>query len=1329
MRDSHYRITLDITKTQSQVSLPVKLGDTSRKIYISLVEGSQPYEIDGSKCSAVFHGVKSDGTKLQEYCIIEGDKIRYDFTEQTTAAVGLVECDITLHSIETGVIASPHFNIIVDNRAIEPDVLSEDQAITFDEVLTQLGNIRNAESGRVSAEEGRVTAEEIRVSAEQDRQNKEAERVAAEIVREKSEGLRNTAEGQRETRENERVTAEAERQAMWNNSVENPEVWKLEKGCYYVKGKVWLTEEKYVTAPLSVLYVGAYSNKKNFVLFTTLTNGSFNGIIMGTTNGTTADFRYVETTGNKITTLDENSTDEQYPSAKAVYDLFSEIESSNNSAGEPITTENIADKAITINKVVPSFFEDGLIFRSTEDIDFSVMKIEELQPLSISCYLKNKTPLINENSTDEQIPTAKSVYDEINDVREYIDLLDSSEILDSGKCGENLTWTLRSSGLLRISGTGRAYDYCKGILIGKTREEIETYCETTGHTEYGFQEGKIYDDEHGQYVAPWYKYRSEIDFTNYTTEAAYNKENPNGWKYNRILIDHGITYIGDWMFYRVCGAKKLVIPEGVTRIGSWGIRYSPTLESVVLPNSLTEIEFRGLSRHEVLTSIAFGEKLTTLGDYGLADDAMVENIKLPETVTSIGINQFSGCKALEKVYLAHITSIPTRTFVSLTKLKDVVIPEEVTSIGEHAFYGCSSLTKINIPANVAIIDKNAFSSCENLHDVYIDSQTIVDLIADKTSCGNLISNAKKVYLKDGITSSFFEAGWKYIKTIDGYKQYNSYEYIEDDNVIKSGYIGATVYYILQKTAVDGEYDLIIEGSGDLTNTQYTKLPWIDYKDNIVSVSIGSGINGFPANAFREHTNLKSAIVPCETVPNQMFYKCSALETVDLTGVKTIGANAFTSTALTKIVIPDGVTTIDAAAFSAVTTASSVTIGKDVISIGANAFNAHQGSLIVAENSALTSIGGNAFKLSQGVGVLNLPNIVTIGDMAFMNNKTFTAINIGSSIESIGAQAFEYNEIATVTINKLEADVTIGENAFKKTPADKLIFITDETGSTDPEEPDNPDVPVEPEEPDTPSEVIATGSFGTDVTYTVLKTAVDSEYELLVEGSGALTHTQYTNLPWREYKDNIVSVSIGSGISGFPTNAFMEYTNLKTAIVPCETVPNQMFYNCSALETVDLTGVKTIGERAFANTILKEIVVPDGVTSIGQYAFSGVSTATSFTIGKDVVSIGRNVCSAHRGDLVIPEQNALQDIGLQAFTLSQGVGVLSLPNIVTIGDKAFNSNKTFTAINIGSSIESIGAQAFEYNEIATVTINKAQADITIGTDAFKMTPTDKLIFVS
>lgn len=622
----------------------------------------------------------------------------------------------------------------------------------------------------------------------------------------------------------------------------------------------------------------------------------------------------------------------------------------------------------------------------------------------------------------------------------------NAQVLDSGKCGENLTWTLYSDGLLHITGTGRAYDYCKGILIGRSREEIESQMKSgTIPADYAFQEGKQYDDENGQYVSPWYKYRSEVDFSGYTSESAYNRENPEGWKYNRIQIDPGITYIGDWMFYRVSGPTELIIPEGVTRIGRWGIRYSPTLKSVVLPNSLTDIEYRGLSRNEVMTNISFGNKLTTIGDYGLAQNHSITKIELPDSVVTIGINLFEGCDELATVRMGNVKKIPSRTFVSLNCLEDVIIPESVTSIGEYAFYNCASLKSIVIPSKVTSISANAFYMCENLHDVYINSQAVSNLITSKNSCAYLISYAKRAYIKDGITSPFFEKGWEYIETVDGYKRYNSYAYIEDDNVIKSGYIGATVYYILRKTEIDGEYELTINGSGALTSTTYKATPWYTYKDNIVSVCIG-GITNIPANCFYEYANLRTAVVSCEKIPNNMFYKCLSLKNVDLTGVKTIGDYAFYTTALTEIVIPDGVTTIGNNSFGSISVASSVTIGKDVTNIASNAFASHKGNVIIPADNSIVSIGGNAFAKSQGTGTLNLPKIETIGNKAFQFGNSFTCINIGPYIDTIGTQAFEYNEKAIVTVDKDETFITIGQNAFRKTPENNLIFNANIAGN-------------------------------------------------------------------------------------------------------------------------------------------------------------------------------------------------------------------------------------------------------------------------------------------
>lgn len=38
----------------------------------------------------------------------------------------------------------------------------------------------------------------------------------------------------------------------------------------------------------------------------------------------------------------------------------------------------------------------------------------------------------------------------------------SGKVVDSGKCGDNVTWTLYDDGTLEISGTGDMYDYKRG---------------------------------------------------------------------------------------------------------------------------------------------------------------------------------------------------------------------------------------------------------------------------------------------------------------------------------------------------------------------------------------------------------------------------------------------------------------------------------------------------------------------------------------------------------------------------------------------------------------------------------------------------------------------------------------------------------------------------------------------------------------------------------------------------------------------------------------------------------------------------------------------------
>lgn len=412
--------------------------------------------------------------------------------------------------------------------------------------------------------------------------------------------------------------------------------------------------------------------------------------------------------------------------------------------------------------------------------------------LSLDNIVEADIPVINNSDVEYANHLMKAVRGEMANMWKYLGTKHEVTVLDSGVCGENLTWVLYSDGLLKISGTGRAYDYCKGLFGDKiTREEIEAYqaqyegltdADSVAKYERGFQEGKIYDDEHGQYIAPWYKYRPEVSFVEdvgaegYITKAEYDRDNPNGWTYNRIEIDEGITYLGNWMLYRICGATELVIPSTVTAIGQWCIRYSPSLKCIYLPDGITTIEKRGCSRHEVAEAIRLGEGFTTIGEYAFAQNPMVKSLHLKGDVTNMGANPFYGDHALETITLEGMTEINSFWFGECNNMTRVQLAEGLTSIATSAFVNRQNLVAINIPSTVTTIGQSAFYNCTNLKYLYIDSPTVAQGLVDIASTvnfGHVNYYAKYIYVKSDIENvgAWFENYCEKCADIDGYTLY------------------------------------------------------------------------------------------------------------------------------------------------------------------------------------------------------------------------------------------------------------------------------------------------------------------------------------------------------------------------------------------------------------------------------------------------------------------------------------------------------------------------------------------------------------------------------
>lgn len=148
MTNSYYKISLDIHDHGSSVALKAKKGDTGRLLYITLMDGRNPYVIT-NECRPVFTAKKADGNILYNECSVIGNIIAYAFTPQTTSVAGKTECEIKLYGAENKLLTSARFTLIVEdtvyNEGDEVESEKEVSALTalVSEATTLIADVEN----------------------------------------------------------------------------------------------------------------------------------------------------------------------------------------------------------------------------------------------------------------------------------------------------------------------------------------------------------------------------------------------------------------------------------------------------------------------------------------------------------------------------------------------------------------------------------------------------------------------------------------------------------------------------------------------------------------------------------------------------------------------------------------------------------------------------------------------------------------------------------------------------------------------------------------------------------------------------------------------------------------------------------------------------------------------------------------------------------------------------------------------------------------------------------------------------------------------------------
>ena len=302
----------------------------------------------------------------------------------------------------------------------------------------------------------------------------------------------------------------------------------------------------------------------------------------------------------------------------------------------------------------------------------------------------------------------------------------------SGKCGDNLSWTLKN-GVLTISGKGEMYDYSYGgnsrTNPFRGRTDIKSVVIKQGVTSIS----NFAFDMQG--------------FTSVTIPSSVKSIGIRAFyvcqNLKSVNIPSGVTSIGDDAFLNCYNLSNITIPSSVTSIGAhafwstkWlinkrknnplvivnGILIDGTLcdGKVTIPNSVTRIGDSAFEFCSNLTGVTISKSVKSIGSFAFDNCTSLKSVTIPSNVTSIGDDAFLNCYNLSNITIpSSVTSIGKNAFDSCTSLKSVTIPSNITSIGDYTFANCKSLTSITIPYSVTRIGVSAFFGCTNLTSVTI----------------------------------------------------------------------------------------------------------------------------------------------------------------------------------------------------------------------------------------------------------------------------------------------------------------------------------------------------------------------------------------------------------------------------------------------------------------------------------------------------------------------------------------------------------------------------------------------------------------------------------
>ena len=572
-------------------------------------------------------------------------------------------------------------------------------------------------------------------------------------------------------------------------------------------------------------------------------------------------------------------------------------------------------------------------------------------------------------------------------------------IYDSGSCGENVTWTLTADGTLTISGTGAMTDY-------------------------------TYDSR-----SPWYSCRTYI---------------------KRVVMQQGVTSIGDHAFWDCSGLTSVTIPDGVTSIGGDAFSGCAALTSVEIPNGVTAI-----------------------GGSTFSNCIRLAKVTIPKSVTSIGKNAFYYCESIADVYYDGTEEDWAKISISSGN-------EDLLAAALH----CKP-TPLTAPAVTGGNDSqgrptlkwNAVTGAAK-YEVYRARSKDGDYIkySTQTSTGYtnsayLTSGSMYYYKVRALDANGTAGAWSSIVSVT-YKQTLPAPTVTGGNDAQGrptltwkAVTGAAKYEVYRARSKDGDY---IKYS-TVTGTSYTNISYIEngntYYYKVRALDANGTAGAWSSIVSVTYRKPATATVASGKCGDSAAWKLDAEGTLTISGtgrmydyewpadrggtmppwlankyrdsiralhveqgITYIGRCAFDSCGnLSDVTLPTSLRIIGQCAFNDCTALRSIQLPEGLTTIMEDAFNA-AGLVSITFPSTLGELRDGAFMNCEKLQSLRLPEgLTTIGNWAFYCNPNISSIYIPASVTTIGEEAFiYYNNLATVRYGGSQSQwsaVSVAANAF------------------------------------------------------------------------------------------------------------------------------------------------------------------------------------------------------------------------------------------------------------------------------------------------------------